>query len=186
MKKISPACFAMNALLVGLIFFAAYLTIHNALAAKPSDNGIWSSAETRFQGFNLVYAPTQVPAVVAYWYTFSEDGRQAWFISEAIPVGSDRTENVANLFKPICSFVDNAPECSVGDPVGVIGVRDQGENIVVRFGIKDLDGFSPECSSFLRQAVLPSPPPPPFDSQIYPCQGSLELSRISPAIPELQ
>lgn len=173
----------LKAVLAGLFFIAGLVSVANAV--DPSDNGVWASDQTLFQGFNLVYAPTAVPSVIAFWYTYDENGNQAWFISDSIPVESTRSEDVVDIYKPICTFTDDGSECAVGDSVGILAIGRSGNRISVRFGINTaLEGFSDDCAQNLTVGPRVSPMPPPIPED-YGCQSELLLSRISPAIPQL-
>jgi len=154
-----------------------------AHAGEPADNGAHSSPETAMQGFVVMYAPVQPPALVFYWYTYNEDGEQAWFISDNVPVDAPGSEQLANIYKPMGAFVSD--DGVRGDAVGVIGISRQGSRIAVRFGINPIDGFTDGCAADLPQLPQASPLPPQLPADEYPCQGRLVLSRISPVIPEL-
>lgn len=172
-----------NATLVSM--FLSICVMSNSQAVEPSDNGIWSSDQTALQGFNFVYAPTAIPSIVAYWYTYDEDGNQAWFISDNIPVNSSQSEDTVSVFKPMCSFVDDAAECSIGDAVGILAIGRSGNRISVRFGIStSLEGFSEKCAGNLTIEPQVSPLPPAIPSE-YACQSRLVLHRVSPEILEL-
>lgn len=170
-----------------LILFSAVTAIFSssAEAAEPSDNGVWASPEGALQGFAVQYAPVLPPAVVYYWFTYDEDGNQAWFISDNVPVDSGKSEDMVDLFKPICTFIDDSRSCQIGDPVGVLAIGRSGDRISVRFGISTaLEGFSEDCAQDIQVPVLPSPLPPEIPSE-FGCRSHLMLSRISPAIPAL-
>lgn len=154
-------------------------------AVGPADDGAWSSPETLLQGFVVQYAPVADPAIVLWWFTYDEDGNQAWFISENIPLDSNGSEQTVGIFKPMCSFVSDSRECFRGDAVGAIAYSASNERISIRFAIAAIEGYSGECAIGLPIALRPSPLPPPFPAGVYPCQGELSLQRITPAIPEL-
>lgn len=184
-QKYQPEIRIIPALVLLLAVLAGGLFISIARAVEPDDNGAWSSDQTALQGFVGVYAHVGVPAVVFYWFTYDESGNQAWFISENIPVNGGRTEDTAALFKPVCVFADDLLECERGDAVGLVAVSDRGGSLMIRFGISAIEGFGPGCAAGIRPPVLPSPTPPPLPSDLYPCQGTLVVDRITPKIPQL-
>ena len=159
---------------------------------KPSDNGAWSSPQTALQGFLVQYAPVSPPALVVYWFTYDEQGNQAWFISENIDLTQGGSEQTASLFKPICRFLtdkdvdnDDFEECTNGNPVGIVAVGGNGPNLTIRFGLFAIEGFSDECSINVTPPVRPSPLPPEIPA-MFPCQGDLMLKRVFPAIPQIE
>ena len=177
------------ALRVGVLgfIFAIVLTLAMppASALEPIDSGIWSSDQTAQQGFVVQYAPVNPPALVFYWFTHDEAGNQAWFISRNVPVGVSGSEQVVDIFKPICSFASDSTECARGDAVGVLAIGRSGGRLSIRFGISPIEGFTESCASGLTIALRPSPLPPPLPAGDYPCQSELVLVRIAPEVPEL-
>lgn len=164
-----------------------------AFAAEPADNGVWSSPQTDFQGFAVQFAPVDPPAVVFYWFTYDQDGNQAWFISDNVPVNSGRSEDIASIYRPVCAFADSPedpasgePVCARGDPVGVLAIGRSGDRLSVRFGISTaLEGFGENCAQHITPPVRPSPLPPDIPAE-YGCQSELVLSRVTPAIAALE
>lgn len=154
-----------------------------AIATEPADNGAHSSDQTALQGFVALYAPVMPPAVVFYWFTYDEDGRQAWFISENVPVGSGGSEQTVKIYKPIGSFLSR--DAVMGDPVGILAIGRSGPRLSVRFGISPIDGFTESCADEITVRPRPSPLPPPIPADLYPCRSELFLTRITPTIPEL-
>lgn len=172
-------------LIAAVTLFVLAGCVSTAMAADPADNGVWSSDQTLFQGFNVVYAETAIPAVVVFWYTYDENGNQAWFISDNIPVNSGRSEDTVSVFKPICTFADSTESCALGDAVGVLAYGRSGDRLTIRFGLSTaLEGFSEDCAQGITVGPQVSPMPPPIPSE-FGCQSRLVLSRISPAIPAL-
>ena len=171
-------------MLIAALVMAGCMAVSSAYAGEPSDNGVWASDQASLQGFVAVYAPVIPPAVVFYWFAYDEQGNQVWFISENVPVHSGRSEDRADIFKPMGEFVSGA--AAIGDPVGELAISRRGSGLMIRFGIAPIDGFSNGCASELVPPVLPSPTPPPLPADKYPCQGTFVLSRVSPVIPELQ
>ena len=176
-KTMMAAIFAtVMAGLMGMVSIAG--------AQSPSDNGVWSSDQAAFQGFAVQYAPVMPPALVFYWFTYDEVGNQAWFISENVPVGSTSSETRVGLFKPLGRFL--SADAALGEPVGVLAVSRSGTRLLARFGLAPMDGFSEDCASEITLGPLPSPLPPPISTAEYPCQSRLFLSRVTPAIPQLE
>lgn len=168
-----------------LIAIAFLVVVSIASALKPSDNGVFSSPETLLQGFSVQYSPGIVPGLVFYWFTYDEVGNQAWFISDLVPINDSQSEQVVDIFKPICTFVNKSKECIIGDPVGVLALSSiTDDRINVRFGIKEIEGFTSDCSD-MGAEPLPSPRPPPLGNEFV-CQSTLKVARISVKIPELQ
>lgn len=166
-----------------VVVILGLVTCSNVMAADAADNGVHASPYTEVQGFAVQYAPVNPPALVFYWFTYDEAGEQVWFISENVPVDATTSEVLVPLFKPMGEFLSG--EGAVGDPVGVLAVRNVGSQLAVRFGIAPIDGFSEGCAADLPRPPLPSPVPPALPADEYPCQGSMVLERITPAIPEL-
>lgn len=173
---------AFDAVIIGLAVMAIFLSARMALALEPADNGIWSSDQTKSQGVVGVYAPLTDPAIVFFWFTYTEDGEQAWFISDNVSLDGP-TETMVDIFKPIGRFLSK--DAVRGEPVGVMAYSRDGANIVVRFGISPIEGFTESCADEIQLPVRPSPRPPPISPDLYPCQSELTLYRISPAIPAL-
>jgi len=169
---------AVFALILALMLAASLVS-----AAEPADNGVHSSPETKVQGFVVLYAPVFDPALVFYWFTFDQDGNQAWFISDNVPVDAGGSEQVVNIYKPIGSFL--SADGVRGDAVGILAIGRQGPRISVRFGISPIDGFDETCGDEIPIRPRPSPLPPPIPADLYPCQSQLVLTRITPTIPEL-
>ena len=185
MKLKTMTSLIFSALIAGLTAMVASLLIAAPVAGQsPVDNGVWSGEQTAFQGFAVQYAPVMPPALVFYWFTYDENGAQAWFISDNVPVGSASSETSVDLFRPLGRFLSK--DAALGEPVGVLAVSRSGPRILARFGLAPMDGFSDECASEITLEPLPSPLPPPISRVEYPCQSRLFLSRVTPAIPQLE
>jgi len=175
-------CTIRNSALAASLFASVLFALPAGAQVQPSDAGVHATPLASLQGFVAVYAPVFPPAVVIYWFTYDEDGRQVWFISENIPTGRTSTEVEAQIFKPIGRFLD--PEAALGEPVGLLLLSRAGNGVRVRFGVAPIEGFSDECFQ-LPLTPLPSPIPPPIPADQYPCQGRFVVERVTPVISEL-
>ena len=172
------------AMLVAALLLVTGAAVNSAQAVEPSDNGVWDSDQAALQGFVAVYAPVMPPAVVFYWFAYDQDGNQVWFISENVPIEGGGSEDRADIFKPMGEFASE--DAAIGEPVGELAISRQGGGMRIRFGIAPIDGFDEDCAAGLTIAPVVSPRPPALPSDVYPCQGTFDLGRVSPVIPELQ
>ena len=171
---------------LGVLIAAILLLLVSTCAQaqlRPSDNGLWSSPQTFQQGFVAQYAPGIVPGIVFFWFTYDGEGKQAWLISDNIPIESG-SEAVGSVYKPMGSFA--SMDAARGDSVGMIAVSRLGSSLMIRFALAPVDGFAENCASETTAPVLPSPLPPAFTSDEYPCQGILVVNRLTAPIPELE
>ena len=159
--------------------------LDGVVGLAPVDSGVWSSPEADFQGLVFQYAPVATPALVAYWFTYDQNGRQAWFVSDNIPLTGDAQGSSSfqvDFYKPMGNFASSPG--SLGDPVATIIFFREGEQLLASFGILPITGFGADCADNLSRPIgFPVQAPSPGDQ--YTCQGVMTVNRVFREIPEL-